>query len=263
MSPEDIVRISKDYAKKNWDNLYKEPKNRVTSWHAHELCHSCGTCITQGKRSRYCPQKLRLDQITLLDDLTWGPARNIISFTGGDLACQPEFYAQAARGIKDLNLDLWILFETNGYGLTANNLKTFDESGVDSFWLDIKAFDDKIHRRLTGSSNQQVLDLPAKITDKGFMLEVSSVYIPGWVEKDQIESIAQILANVDSSIPYAIIAFFPENKLKNVSSPNYNQMLEAFNVSKKAGLENVKLGNLGRFVKNIGEYEQLFKIGAI
>jgi pyruvate-formate lyase-activating enzyme len=198
-----------------------------------------------------------------LDDLTWGPARNIISFTGGDLACQPEFYAQAARGIKDLNLDLWVLFETNGYGLTANNLNTFDESGVDSFWLDIKAFDEKVHRRLTGSSNQQVLDLPAKITDRGFMLEVSTVYIPGWVERDQIESIAQLLANVDSSIPYAIIGFFPENKLKNVRSPNYKQMLEAFNVSKKAGLENVKLGNLGRFVRNIGEYEQLFKIGAI
>ena len=105
MSPEDIVRISKDYAKKNWDNLYKEPKNRVTSWHAHELCYSCGSCITQGKRSRYCPEKLRLDQITMLDDLTWGPARNIISFTGGDLACQPEFYAQTAKGIKDLKLD--------------------------------------------------------------------------------------------------------------------------------------------------------------
>lgn len=263
MKPEDIVGISIDYVKRNWGNLYREPRNRVTSWHAHKLCHSCGSCITKGIRSRYCPGKLRLDQITLLDDLTWGPARNIISFTGGDLACQPEFYAQTVEGIKDKKLDLWVLFETNGYGLTSENLDLFNETGVDSFWLDIKAYDDNVHRRLTGSSNQRILELPAIITDKGFMLEVSSVYIPGWVERDQIENIAQLLAHVDSSIPYAIIAFFPENKLRNVRSPSYGQMFEAFKVAKGAGLENVKLGNLGRFVNNMEEYEQLFNMGAI
>jgi len=30
----------------------------------------------------------------------WGPARNIIGFTGGDLLCQPEFYCLASEEIK-------------------------------------------------------------------------------------------------------------------------------------------------------------------
>ena len=98
---------------------------------------------------------------------------------------------------------------------------------------------------------------------RGFVLEVSSVYIPGWVETDQIGKIAELLAQVGGRIPYAIVAFFPEHKLKDVPSPNLQQMIEAFEASKDAGLKNVKLGNLGRFVKNMEEYDMLHNMGAI
>jgi pyruvate-formate lyase-activating enzyme len=263
MSPRDIVKISEEYVERNRENLYEEPREHATSWHAHELCHSCGSCIRIGVRSRYCPQKLRLDQMTLLDDLTWGPARNIISFTGGDLACQPDFYVEATRGIKKMDRDLWVLLETNGYGLTPMNIDLLREAGLDSLWLDIKAYDDKVHRRLTGASNQRVLQLPSELVEREFVIEVSSVYIPGWVETNQIGKIAESIARVDRRIPYAIIAFFPENKLKNIPSPKYSQMVEAFEAARDAGLKNVRVGNLGRFVRKTEEYDQLHKIGAI
>ena len=263
MSPKDIAKVADVYVEKNRENLYKEPRDHTTSWHARELCQGCGYCISLGRRSKYCPRKLRLDQLTLLDDLTWGPARNIISFTGGDLACQPEFYIESTREIKSLRRDLWVLFETNGYGLTPKNLDIFRDAGIDSFWLDIKAYDEKVHRNLTGASNKWVLKLPAEIAERYFVLEVSSVYIPGWVETDQIGKIAELLAQVDSDIPYAIVAFFPEHELKHVPSPKFQQMVEAFEAAKDAGLTNVKLGNLGRFVKNTEEYEMLFNMGAI
>ena len=137
MSPKDIANLALKYAESNEENMYEEPRNRATSWHAHELCLSCGSCILKGKRSRHCTGKLALNQITLLDDGTWGPARNIISFTGGDLACQPEFYTKATQEIKNLGKNLWVLFETNGYGLTPDNLNSFKDAGIDSFWLDI------------------------------------------------------------------------------------------------------------------------------
>ncbi len=263
MTPEDIGKIAKEYVERNRGNLYKEPRDHVSSWHAHELCRGCGSCISLGRRSKYCPGRLRLDQLTLLDDLTWGPARNIVSFTGGDLACQPEFYAESAKEIKSLGENLWVLFETNGHGLTPENLDLFRDAGIDSLWLDIKAYDDKVHRNLTGASNEWILKLPAEIIERGFVLEVSSVYIPGWVETDQIRRIAELLAQVHPEIPYAIIAFLPEHKLKHVPPPNFQQMVEAFEAAKDAGLKKVKLGNLGRFVKNMEEYEILFNIGAI
>lgn len=46
--------------------------------------------------------------------------------------------------------DLWVLFETNGYGLTPGNLDALREAGIDSFWFDIKAHDGGVHRRFTG-----------------------------------------------------------------------------------------------------------------
>ncbi|MEM2876096.1 MAG: radical SAM protein [Candidatus Bathyarchaeia archaeon] len=262
-SPKDVARIAKDYIDRNRDNLYEEPRDHATSWHAHELCRSCGSCILFGRRSKRCPGKLSVGQLTLLDDGTWGPARNILSFTGGDLACQPEFYAEATKEIKSLGRNLWVLFETNGYGLTPRNLDLFKDSGVDSFWLDIKAYDDGVHRRLTGASNKWVLRLPSEVLERGFVLEVSSLYIPGWVETDQIRSIAELLAQVDPEIPYAVIAFFPEYRMMDVPSPSLQQMVEAFVAARDAGLKNVKLGNLGLFVKNDVEYELLVKMGAV
>jgi len=55
-----------------------------------------------------------------------------------------------------------VLFETNDYGLTPENLDLFREAKTDSFWLDIKAYDDAANRNLTGASNEWILKLPAK-----------------------------------------------------------------------------------------------------
>jgi len=262
VSPKGIAEIAMEYVERNRGSMYREDRRRATSWHAHELCRGCGLCIREGRRSRYCPGKISVNQITILDDGTYGPARNIISFTGGDLACQPEFYIESAREIKDLNEDLWILFETNGYGLIPKTLDLF--SGlIDSFWLDIKAYDDEVHKRLTGASNSWILNLPAEIVDRGFTLEVSTVYIPGWVEENQIRKIAELLAQVDPEIPYSIIAFLPENKMRSINPPSFSQMLKALNEARDAGLRNVKLGNLGMFITKNEEYELLHKLGAI
>lgn len=257
MSPADIADLAYIYAELNKDVMYMEPRSRATSWHARKLCHGCGSCVVTKKRSEYCPGKLDTDRITLLNDMTWGPARNIISFTGGDLSCQPEFYVKSAEEIKNLKKNLWVMLETNGYGLTPKNLDAFKEAGIDSFWLDIKAYDDEVHRRLTGVSNRLILKLPALIKEKGFVLEVLSLYIPGLVETDQLGKIADLLAQVDPGIPFTILAFFPAYKLIHVPSPDLHQMIEAYHAANDAGLKNVRLGNVGRFVRTRAEFESL------
>jgi pyruvate-formate lyase-activating enzyme len=214
--------------------------------------------VLTGKRSERCPGKLKPEQV-VVSPQGYGPARNIIAFTGGDLACQPEFYTQCAERIKELDSNLWILFETNGYGLTPKNLDRFKQAGIDAFWLDIKAWDKEVHKELTGVENDWVLKLPREIVDRGFTLEVLSLYIPGIVEADQIQKIAELLASVNDSIPFTILAFFPQYKLKHMHSPSLKQMLDAYHLTKQAGLKNVKLGNLGQFVKTREDYDILVK----
>jgi len=239
-SPAEVLRACKEYEK---GVTLREPRERATAFHAHDSCRCCGSCVMYGKRSSLCPKIIQKKEI-VLSPQGWGPARNIVAFTGGDLTCCPEFYVQCARLIK-AETDLWVLIETNGYGLTPQNLDALKEAGVDSFWLDIKAYDETDHKWLTGCFNRNLLKLPEEILKRGFVLEVLSLYIPHLVETPQLKKIAQHLFDVDADIPFTILAFFPEYQMKRYKSPKVSEMIEAYSAIKAIGLRNVRLGNTG------------------
>ncbi len=273
LSPQEILSRAEEYAAVV---TYYEPLERATSFHALDLCRGCGTCIelrtvdifdegvkkgrmrtrSTGKRGPLCPNKLEPRQV-ILSPQGFGPARNIAAFTGGDIGCRPDFYAQCAEKIKKKNLRLWVLFETNGYGLTPQNLDMLKSSGIDSFWLDIKAFDPQVHKKLTGVANDWIVKLPGEMKKRGFVLEVLTLFIPGWVEEDQVGKIAEIVSAVDHNIPFTILAFFPEYKMKDTAKPSLDQMIRAYEKTKEAGLQNVRLGNLGVFIRSNTDLETL------
>jgi pyruvate formate lyase activating enzyme len=241
-SPAEVLKACKEYEK---GVTVREPRERATAFHAHDSCRCCGSCVMHGKRSPLCPKVIQKKEI-VLSPQGWGPARNIVAFTGGDLACCPEFYIQSTRLIK-AETDLWVLMETNGYGLTPQNLDALREAGVDSFWLDIKAYDETDHKWLTGCFNRNLLKLPEEILKRGFVLEVLSLYIPNLVETRQLKKIAQLLFDVDPEIPFTILAFFPEYQMKRYKSPKVSEMIEAYTAVRSTGLRNVRLGNSGVF----------------
>ena len=243
-TPDEILKQAVDYEK---TVTLMEPREKATAWHAHDTCRCCGSCMLQRKRSGNCPGIL-YPQSILLSPQGFGPARNIVAFTGGDLTCCPLFYTECARLIKS-HTKLWVLIETNGYGLTPENLDALQESGVDAFWLDIKAYDPQAHKWLTGCSNDRILKLPEEILKRGFVLEVLSLYIPDLVETDQLGKIAETLKAVDPGIPFTILAFFPEHKMKGFRSPTTEEMVDAYQKVKSIGLTNIRLGNLGVFVR--------------
>ena len=254
ISSSELALIAKDYRQ---EVTVWEPRERATMWHAGTLCKHCGSCRLQGIQSPRCPQKLESTQITLSPQ-GFGPARNIIAFTGGDLGCCPQYYADAAKRIKEeAGSNMWVLFETNGYALTSENLETLKQGGVDAFWLDIKAYDCEKHRWLTGSSNEHILPLPEEIRKRGFALEVLALYIPNLIEADELKKIAQSLEAVDPAIPFTILSFFPENQMKDFRGPSTQEMIEAYEQVKSTGLENIRLGNLGVFVRTEKDQEYL------
>jgi pyruvate-formate lyase-activating enzyme len=251
-TPKDILKKSMEYEK--LINL-KEPRERATAWHAQETCRCCGSCVAHGCRSSNCPGVLEPEAI-LLSPQGFGPARNIVAFTGGDLTCCPEFYIECTHLIKS-QTSLWVLIETNGYGLTPQNLDRLQAAGVDAFWLDIKAHDAEKHKWLTGCSNEHILRLPEEILKRGFTLEVLSLYIPELVESDELERIALNLSEVDPAIPFTVLAFFPEYRMKGFRSPNTKEIVDAYGKVKSTGLRNIRLGNLGVFVRNDKDWDYL------
>lgn len=163
---------------------------------------------------------------------------------------------ECTRLIKEQG-DLWVLIETNGYGLTPRNLDLLRDAGVDALWLDIKAFDSGRHKWLTGCDNERILDLPKEITRRGFVLEVLSLFIPGLVEADELENIAALLRDANPFIPFTILAFFPEYRMKEYRSPSVAEMVEAYRRVKEKGLEAVRLGNIGVFARSARDMQYL------
>jgi len=237
-SPSDILKACKEYER---EVTVHEPRSRATAYHAHDVCLCCGACVMYGKRSPQCPKAIQKKEIALSPQ-GWGPSRNIVAFTGGDLTCCPEFYVQCARLTKS-ETRLWMLIETNGYGLTPQNLDLLKEAGVDSFLLDLKTADEADHKWLTGCFNRNILRLPEEIIKRGFVLEVLSLYIPNLVETPHLKKIARLLFDVNPEIPFTLLAFFPEYQMRRYKAPKAAEMAEAFHEVKAVGLKNVRLGN--------------------
>ena len=225
-----------------------EPRDRATMYHGASLCRGCGSCILHGEPGPLCPGTLDPQQV-VLSPQGLGPARNIVAFTGGDIACRAEFYAQATERIKERTWNTWVLLESNGWGLTPRNLDLLAQAGLDAFWLDIKAYDPAVYRRLCGTSNETVLNAPAEILARGFTLEVLTLFIPGWVETDQIAAIARLVASLDPEVPFTILAFFPSYQMLDNPAPTLAQMVEAYDAVGEAGLRQIRLGNLGVFAR--------------
>ncbi len=233
-----------------------EPRERALMYYATDLCKHCGSCIFFNKKSPLCPNKLDRDKL-ILSPQGWGPARNIVAFTGGDIACQAKFYAEVTKKIKKRCKHIWVLLETNGYGLTPKNLDLFHQAGLDSYWLDIKAYDEDIYKKLCGTNNKTVLDAPKEIIKRDFVLEILTVYIPNFVEMDQFLKIAELIVEIDENIPFHILAFFPQYKLKDYRAPDLDEILETYKAVKKKGLKKVRIGNIGVFAKNEEEMKKL------
>ncbi|MFX0107660.1 MAG: radical SAM protein [Candidatus Hodarchaeota archaeon] len=258
MSADDIASVAKEYHK---HVTVFEPKEAATSWHAHRLCRHCGMCVLRDERPDTCPDKLTADQI-VLSPQGFGPARNIVAFTGGDVLCKPEFYIEAAQKIKDTCENLFVLLETNGYGLTPKNLEEYEEGGIDAFWLDIKAFTEDVYRKLCGTTNEHILSSVERIVNHGFTLEVLTLFIPGLVETSEHVKIAELIAETDPEIPTTLLAFFPFYKLQapDHRPPTINEMIESYMAMQDAGLKNLRMGNLGVIVKSKEDEQQLSEI---
>ena len=255
MSTDQIAQVAEEY--REYVTVF-EPREAATSWHAHRLCRHCGSCVLYGKPSANCPKKLQPDQV-VSSPQGFGPARNIVAFTGGDILCQPDFYVEAAQKIKQHSNDLWVLLETNGYGLTKQNLDTFAKGSIDSFWLDIKAYSRDVYKRLCGTENAHILESVEEIISREFSLEILTLYIPGLVETDEHVKIAKLIADVDSSIPTTLLAFFPCYKLDvpEYRPPTLEEMATSYIAMKNEGVENLRLGNLGIFIQNDNDMELL------
>ena len=78
--------------------------------------------------------------------------------------------------------------------------------------------------------------------------------------KEDAQGLLRLVSAVHLSRPenyLAILAFFPEHRMRGYRAPDTSEMIAAYHAAKAVGLQNVRLGNLGVFVRTEDDFELL------
>lgn len=96
-----------------------------------------------------------------------------------------------------------------GTHLVTNGSNPIDASLIDSASISIKAPSKGQYDEYVGTDRYDVFANVAKAHEDGIELSLSSVLIPGSVDAEDIEKIADMVAGMDPETPYHIIGYMP------------------------------------------------------
>jgi pyruvate formate lyase activating enzyme len=115
---------------------------------------------------------------------------------------------------------------------------------VDLFKVDLKTFSDRNYHRL-GCRLEPVLDSVRLIHQLGFWLEVATLVVPGFNDsEDELRAMADFLASVSPEIPWHLIAFHKDYKMRGPRETTAEDLVRAAEIGRKTGLHYVYAGNL-------------------
>ena len=153
-------------------------------------------------RSPKLPKPKSPEQFLFLDDLM-ATLRKVpieeVLFEGQEASIDPA-YGDITKALKD-EFDCYITLNTNG-------VKLPDLSSTDEVVMSLKAVTPEIYHDYTLHSNRNVLRNFVEVYRQGIKLRAESVFIPGLIDLEETEKIAEFVAGIDRDIPYRIDAYF-------------------------------------------------------
>ena len=118
--------------------------------------------------------------------------------------------------------------------------------------IDLKAFDDKVYRRLCGARLQPVLESLQRFYAAGIWLEVTTLVIPGYNDDSaQLQELAGfIVRELGPEVPWHVSAFYPTYRLLDVPPTPVESIRRACEIGAEAGLHYVYGGNVAGVYEN-------------
>ncbi len=180
-----------------------------------------------------------------------------ICYFGGDPAVQmPHSIKTAEIAIEKAKTEwnglMRICWETNG-SMNWVILEKAAQLALNSggnIKFDLKTWSEPLNIALCGVTNQRTLKNFKKM-GKYFeqrpetpLLVASTLLIPGYVEVEEVQKIAAFIADINPEIPYSLLAFYPKYIMNDLPTTSKKLALESAEAAKKAGLKNVKIGNI-------------------
>lgn len=168
-----------------------------------------------------------------------------ITISGGEAMAQFEFTYNLAKRLKDSGIH--ICLDTTGFADTALYEKILPY--IDLFLYDIKHMDPVMHKRLTGVSNERILDNARFLAEHGGALQIRVPVIPKLNDQESnLRSTAAFCAALGDAVK--LVQLLPYHKtgrmkydrlgwrykLTNVEPPEDAFMLNALEMFKSYGL---------------------------
>ena len=162
------------------------------------LCNGCGAC------AEVCPthalsmvgRRMSVDEvfrIIVSDKQYYDNSAGGVTISGGEPLIQPRFTASLLQKCQEGEIDTAIESNLCVPQQVLESIVPY----LDRVYCDLKLFDDTSHRRVTGVSNQPVLDNIRYVSRLGIPITVRTPIIPGFTDTEEnIRSIAAFLASM-------------------------------------------------------------------
>jgi len=179
-----------------------------------------------------------------------------ICYFGGDPSVQmPHALKTSQTALERAKTEgriLRICWETNGYWKRESAMKAAELSLTSggNIKFDLKTWDENLNRALCGVSNVSTLESFKMIGEKYFkersdlpILTASTLLVPGYVNVEEVHSLASFIADIDPQIPYTLLAFCPKYAMNDLPTTSRGVAYQCYETAKKH-LKNVRLGNI-------------------
>ncbi len=204
-------------------------------------CVACDTCIHTCKHDA-SPRILWMNADEVIAEIKKQmPFIRGVTVSGGECMLYPEFLTELFTKCKELGLNT--LIDSNG----MVDFSMYPEllTVTDGVMLDIKAFQEEDHVRVTGSTNSRVLENAAFLAQNGKLYEIRTVIVRELFDPAEvIVSIADYLRPFTdiSRLRYKLIAFRPfgvREQYQMYESPDASYMQELQMAARQAGFQEI------------------------
>lgn len=152
---------------------------------------------------------------------TYWKEKGGITVSGGEALLQIDFVTELFRLAKEKGVNTCLDTSGNPFSLEEPFKSKFDElmKYTDLFMLDIKHMDDAAHRKLTGQTNQNILEMAAYLSDHGKAMLIRHVLVPGiTTEEDELYRLRSFLDTLKTVervevLPYHTLGVFKWKEL--------------------------------------------------
>ncbi len=185
-----------------------------------KYCHNPETWNLKGGEE-YTPRSL-FDKVWKYHTY-WGKNldRGGVTVSGGEPLLQTDFVIEFFKLLKSKGVHTAI--DTSGQPYTDDSifLDKFDEllKYTDLVLLDLKHFDSKSHKDLTGFENENIFKMAKHLSDKKIPIWIRHVLVPGITDSEEnLKGIKDFIATLDNVekieiLPYHTLGLFKWEKL--------------------------------------------------